>query len=137
MAHWLVKSEPGVWSWEAQVKAGTTNWNGVRNYQAANNMKAMKRGDRVFFYHSGDERQIVGIVEVAREYYPDSTDASGRFGQVDVKAVMPLSQPVTLDHIKQDDKLNHLALVKQSRLTVQPVDAAAWARICKLGGVKG
>ncbi|MFA5121644.1 EVE domain-containing protein [Zavarzinia sp.] len=136
MAHWLVKTEPGAWSWADQVRDGTTFWSGVRNYQASNNLKAMKKGDRCFFYHSVSEKQIVGVVEVVKEYYPDHTDESGRFGMVDLKAVKPLKTPVTLDQVKEDPALNHLALVKQSRLSVMPVDDAAWARICELGGIK-
>jgi len=136
VAYWLVKTEPGSWSWDDQVKAGKTQWSGVRNNQAALNLKAMKRGDRCFFYHSVDEKRIVGIVEVVREYYPDPGDAAGRFVMVDVKTVTPVPNPVTLAQIKGDDKLGHLALVKNSRLSVSPVDAPSWARICKLGGVK-
>jgi predicted RNA-binding protein with PUA-like domain len=136
MAYWLMKSEPGAWSWDDQVKARTTHWDGVRNYQASNNMKAMKKGDRCFFYHSVNEKQVVGIVEVVKEYYPDHTDPSGRFGMVDVKAVEPFKTPVTLQQFKEDDRLNHLALVKQSRLSVMPIDAKAWKLVCKMGGVK-
>ncbi len=135
MAYWLLKSEPGAWSWDDQVRDGTTGWTGVRNYQASNNMKAMKLGDRCFFYHSVNEKSIVGIVEVVAEYHPDPTDPSGRFGMVDVKAVAPFKTPVSLAEIKADDRLNHLALVRQSRLSVLPVDAAAWKLICKRGGV--
>lgn len=135
MAHWLIKSEPDAWSWDMQVKKGTESWNGVRNYQAANNMKAMKLGEQAFFYHSVSEKQIVGIVEVARLYYPDPTDESGRFGMVDFRAVKPLKTPVTLAQIKDDPKLNHLPLIRQSRLSVMPIDDAAWKYICKLGGV--
>lgn len=135
MAHWLVKSEPGAWSWDDQVKAGRTHWNGVRNYQAANNMKAMRLGDRAFFYHSVKERRIVGVVEVVREYYPDDSDSSGRFGMVDVKAVMPLVEPVSLDQIKTDPRLQDLALVRQSRLSVMPIDDESWALLCGLGGI--
>jgi predicted RNA-binding protein with PUA-like domain len=135
MAHWLVKSEPGAWSWDDQVRDGTTFWSGVRNYQASNNLKAMKLGDRAFFYHSVNEKQIVGVVEVVKEYYPDHTDESGRFGMVDVKALLPLKTPVTLEQVKADPRLNHLALVKQSRLSVMPVDDDAWDLICQLGGI--
>ncbi len=135
MAHWLVKSEPDAWSWEMQVRKGTESWNGVRNYQAANNMKAMKLGEQAFFYHSVSEKQIVGIVEVAKLYYPDPTDESGRFGMVDFRAVKALKTPVTLAQIKDDPKLNHLPLIRQSRLSVMPIDDAAWKYICKLGGV--
>jgi len=133
MAYWLIKSEPGAWSWDDQVRVGVTEWDGVRNYQAANNMKAMRIGDRVFFYHSVNEKCIVGIVEVVREYYPDHTDASGRFGMVDVKAIMPMKKPVSLADIKGEPKLQDLALVRQSRLSVLPVDDDAWALICKMG----
>lgn len=138
MAYWLMKSEPSAWSWDDQVKAGTqgAEWDGVRNHQASNNMKAMKTGDRAFFYHSVNEKQVVGIVEVCREYYPDPSDASGRFGMVDVRSIEPLPEPVTLAQIKADDRLQELALIKQSRLSVMPIDAASWKLICKLGGVK-
>jgi len=137
MAYWLVKSEPGTWSWDDQVRDKTTHWDGVRNYQASNNMKAMKIGDRAFFYHSVNEKRIVGIVEVVKEYYPDPSDKSGRFGMVDVKAVEPLPNPVTLADIKADERLAELGLVRQSRLSVRPVDAKSWKIICKMGGVKG
>ena len=135
MAHWLLKSEPGHWSWDDQVRSGTTHWDGVRNYQAANNLQAMTPGDLAFFYHSVGEKRIVGIVEVVRSYYPDPTDQSGRFGMVDVRAVRSLPTPVGLDHIKADPRFDHLALVRQSRLSVVPVDDAAWALLCSLGGV--
>ncbi len=133
MAYWLMKTEPGTWSWEDQVRDGTAEWDGVRNYQASNNMKAMRIGDRAFFYHSVNEKRIVGIVEVAREYYPDPTDASGRFGMVDVKALKPMSKPVTLADIKADPKLQDLALIRQSRLSVMPIDGDSWALICSMG----
>ncbi len=133
MAYWLIKSEPGAWSWDNQVKDGTTEWDGVRNYQAANNMKAMRLGDRAFFYHSVNEKQVVGIVEVVREYYPDHTDASGRFGMVDVKTVRPFDKPVTLAEIKSEPRLADLLLVRNSRLSVSPVDADSWALICRMG----
>ena len=136
MAYWLMKSEPGTWSWDDHVKAGTAEWDGVRNYQACNNMKAMKLGDRAFFYHSVNEKRIVGIVEVVKLYYPDHTDESGRFGMVDVKAVEPVPNPVTLADIKADERLADMALVRQSRLSVCPVDAKAWKIICRMGGVK-
>ena len=136
MAHWLFKSEPGAWSWDDQVKAGTAEWDGIRNYQADNNMKAMKIGDRAFFYHSVDERTIVGVVEVAREHYPDPTDAKGRFGMVDVTAVMPVTSPVTLADIKAEPALADFALVRQSRLSVVPVAPAEWKLLCKMAGIK-
>lgn len=138
MAYWLFKSEAGTWSWEMQKKKGAKGepWSGVRNYQAANNMKAMKKGDLGFFYHSGDERRIVGIVQVIGEYRLDSTDEKGRFGLVDVKAVTDVPKPVTLSDVKADAKLSEMVLVKNSRLSVQPVTAAEWKRVCALGGVK-
>lgn len=135
MAYWLVKSEPGAWSWDDQVKAGTTHWDGVRNYQAANNLKAMALGDHAFFYHSVNEKRIVGIVEVVKLYYPDPSDDSHRFGMVDLRAVRPLLTPVGLEIIKSDEKLAHLALVRQSRLSVMPIDPESWHHICHLGGI--
>ncbi|MCW5732162.1 MAG: EVE domain-containing protein [Alphaproteobacteria bacterium] len=136
MAHWLVKSEPGTWSWDDQVKAGRTHWDGVRNHQAANNLRAMKKGERCFFYHSGEERRIVGIVEVVREAYPDPKDATGKFVMVDMAAPMPLKTPVSLADIKADPLLREMALVRQSRLSVMPVEPAQWKLLCRLGGVK-
>jgi predicted RNA-binding protein with PUA-like domain len=133
MAFWLMKSEPGAWSWDDQVSAGSAEWDGVRNYQAANNMKAMKLGDRAFFYHSVNEKRIAGIVEVVKEYYPDPSDASGRFGMVDVKALRPFEKPVTLAEIKAAPRLAGLALVRQSRLSVLPVNEDEWKLICKMG----
>ena len=135
MNYWLFKSEPGAWSWDDQVEAGTAEWDGVRNHQANNNMKAMRNGDRGFFYHSVNEKRIVGIVEVVREHYPDHTDESGRFGMVDVKAVMPVATPVTLAEIKAEPALSNLALVRQSRLSVVPVAGEEWAVICRMAGV--
>ena len=134
MAYWLMKSEPGAYSWGDLVRDGKTYWNGVRNYQASNNMKAMKRGDRAFFYHSVNEKQIVGIAEVVKEYYPDHTDKTGRFGMVDVKPVTPMTQPVTLAQIKAEPKLADLALIRQSRLSVMPIGESQWRLICKMGG---
>ena len=138
MAYWLFKSEPEAWSWEQQKKRGAKGepWNGVRNYQAANNMKAMKKGDRGFFYHSVKEKQIVGIVEVIGEYRPDPTDESERFGLVDVKAVCDVATPVTLADVKANPTLHEMALLKQSRLSVQPVRDAEWKEICRMAGVK-
>jgi predicted RNA-binding protein with PUA-like domain len=135
MAYWLVKSEPHVWSWADQVAAGTTHWDGVRNAQAANHLKAMRVGDPAFFYHSGDERRIVGVVEVVREAYPDPTDESGRAVMVDVRTVAPLARPVTLAAIKADGRFGHLALVRQSRLSVMPIDPEAWRLLSALGGL--
>ena len=136
MQYWLFKSEPGAWSWDDQVKKGVEHWDGVRNYQANNNMKAMKRGDKGFFYHSVNEKQIVGIVEVVNEYYPDHTDESGRFGMVDVKAIKAVNTPVKLADVKAEPKLADFALVKQSRLSVVPVGKAEWKLLCKMCGVK-
>jgi predicted RNA-binding protein with PUA-like domain len=139
MAHWLFKSEAESWSWEQQKAKGAKGepWSGVRNHQAANNMKAMKKGERGFFYHSGDEKRIVGIVEIIGEFRPDPTDETGKFGLVDVKAVADVPNPITLQQAKQDPKLAEMVLVKNSRLSVQPVGDAEWKHICKLGGVKG
>lgn len=133
MANWLMKTEPDSWSWAQQVQAGTTAWEGVANAQALNNMRAMAVGDRAFFYHTGKERQVVGIVEVTRAFYPDPNDPAS--GLVDVKASQPLPRPVTLAAIKADPALADLALVRQPRLSVLPIDDASWARICKMGGV--
>ena len=105
MAYWLMKSEPGAWSWEDQVRDSVAEWDGVRNYQAANNMKAMKKGDKVFFYHSVNEKRIIGIVSIVKEYYRNPTDASGRFGMVDVKAIRPFKEPVKLANIKGEPRL--------------------------------
>ncbi len=135
MNYWLVKSEPETWSWDDQVKKGTEAWTGVRNHQAANNMKAMKKGDLAFFYHSGGEKQIVGVVSVAKEYHPDPTDPAGKFGMVEVKAVGPVEKPVTLAQIKADKRLKHLLLVRQSRLSVMPIDAKSWKLICDMAGL--
>ena len=135
MAYWLLKSEPGSWSWEDQVRDGVTEWDGVRNHQADNNMKAMKRGDRCFFYHSVSAKEIVGVVEVVREHYPDPSDASGRFGMVDVKVVAPVRRAVSLKEIKADPALQDMRLVRQSRLSVSPVTPAEWQRICAMAGI--
>ena len=138
MAYWLFKTEPEAWSWEQQKAKGEKGepWSGVRNYQAANNMKAMKRGEKGFFYHSGEERSIVGIVEVTAEYRPDPSDEKGRFGLVEVKAVADVPKPVTISAVKADPKLKDMVLAKNSRLSVQPVTAEEWKYICKLGGAK-
>lgn len=136
MSYWLVKSEPDCWSWQQQIDAGETFWDGVRSHQASNNLKAMKTGDNAFFYHSGNEKRVVGIVEVVREYYPDHTDPGGRFGMVDFRTVAPFAKPVTLAEIKADVRLDHLALIRQSRLSVVPIDDKAWQIICALGGVQ-
>lgn len=130
--YWLVKSEPFKWSWDMHVKKGVQGWDGVRNYQASNNMKAMKTGDKAFFYHSNEGKEIVGIVEVVKEYHPDPTDESGRFGMVDFKACEPLKKPVTLAQIKETPALKDMALLKQSRLSVSPVKKDEWDHILKM-----
>ena len=136
MAYWLVKSEPNTWSWDDHVKEGTAEWDGVRNHQAANNLRAMKKGDRAFFYHSVKEKQVVGLLEVAKEYYPDPTDKSDRFGMVDFKALKPVVKPVTLADIKATPELQDMTLVRQSRLSVMPVTAKEWQLILKMSGTK-
>ncbi len=135
MNTWLIKTEPHTWSWQDQIKKKIEHWDGVRNYQASNNMKAMKVGDFAFFYHSGEERRIVGIVRICKEYYPDSTDPSGRFGMVDVETIQELPTPVSLKQIKEDPRLSHLSLVRQSRLSVMPIDPNAWQILKKMGGL--
>ena len=138
MNHWLLKTEAETFSWEMQKKRGAKGepWSGVRNFAAAKHMKAMKKGDLGFFYHTGDEKQIVGIVEVIAEYKPDPTDETGKFGLVDVKAVQDVPKPVTLAQVKADPKLKDMVLAREPRLSVQPVTEAEWKHICKLGGVK-
>jgi len=132
MKYWLLKSEPDAWSWDNQVKQGASMWDGVRNYQARNNLKKMKKNDLCFFYHSVTERSIVGIVKVVKEYYPDPTDKTERFGVVDVKAVKKMKNPVSLDEIKKNNKLRAIALVKQSRLSVMPLKKSEWNVIIKM-----
>jgi predicted RNA-binding protein with PUA-like domain len=136
MAYWLLKSEPGTWSWADMARAGRTEWEGVRNHQAKLNLMAMKKGDRAFFYHSGAEKAVVGTVEVVREAYPDDSDPTGTFVMVDVKALEPLTRPVTLAAIKADARFKDFGLVTFSRLSVVPVTAAHWKAIAALGGVK-
>ena len=137
MQYWLMKSEPSAYSWEQLVKDGKTGWTGVRNHQASNNMKAMKKGDRAFFYHSNEGLAVVGIMEIVKEYHPDPTDKAGKFGMVEVKAVTPVPTPVTMKEIKATPALKDMVLVKNSRLSVQPVTALEWKAVCKMGGVKG
>ena len=132
MKYWLLKSEPDAWSWNSQVKEGASMWDGVRNYQARNNLKEMKKNDLCFFYHSVTERSIVGIVKVVKEYYPDPTDKTGRFVVVDVKATKKLQNPVSLDQIKKNNKLKDIALVKQSRLSVMPLTKKEWDEIINM-----
>lgn len=131
MAYWLFKSEPSSWSWDNQLAKGEAGegWDGVRNYQAANNMKAMAIGDRGFFYHSVNEKQIVGIVEIIQTYHPDPTDQTGRFGMVRLKAIASTQKPVTLAMIKSEEALQDFSLIKQSRLSVVPVNKAQWHHI--------
>lgn len=137
MRYWLFKSEPSVWGWDQMVKAGAkgTHWNGVRNHLAKQQMMAMRKGDLGFFYHSNDGKEIVGIVEVIGEFYPDDSDETGKFGMVDVKAVKPLKKPVTLADIKATKTLAQMSLVTSARLSVQPVTAAEWKIILKMGGL--
>jgi predicted RNA-binding protein with PUA-like domain len=137
MNYWLVKSEPSSWSWDQQVAKGAKGeaWTGVRNHTAKQNLMKMKKGDRAFFYHSNEGKEIVGIVEIIREHYPDPSDASGTFVCVDLKADKPLKTPVTLVAVKADKKLSEMALLKQSRLSVQPVTAEEWKVICRMGGI--
>ncbi|HJW40015.1 MAG TPA: EVE domain-containing protein [Rhizomicrobium sp.] len=138
MAYWLFKTEAESFSWDMQKTRGAKGepWSGVRNFAAAKHMKAMKKGDLGFFYHTGDEKRIVGIVEVIGEYRPDPTDETARFGLVVVKAVKDFPVPVTLAQIKADAKLKDMVLVREARLSVQPVTPEQWKYICKLGGVK-
>ena len=137
MQYWLLKSEPDVWSIEQQKKAGLKGaaWDGVRNYQAANNLKNMKKGDQCFFYHSNIGKEIVGIVEVIEEYFPDETDQSGRFVAVTVRFLKKIQKPITLEEIKKNKQLSHLSLIKQSRLSVMPIDSKSWKILNKIGNV--
>jgi predicted RNA-binding protein with PUA-like domain len=137
MPHWLFKSEPSSWSWDEQVAAGDagTPWTGVRNHLAKKHMQSMKAGEQGFFYHSNEGKAVVGIVEVLREYHPDDTDPTGRFGLVDLKAVKPLPEPVTLDAIKCQPELADMVLIRNSRLSVQPVSDREWEIVCRLGGL--
>ncbi len=136
MAYWIMKSEPSAYSWDQLVKDGKTNWSGVRNFQAAANLKAMKPGDRAFFYHSNEGLAIVGIMEIVKAAYPDPSDKEGKFVQVDVKPLAPVPKPVTLSEIKAEPKLKELKLVRQGRLSVSPVSAEEWKLLCKMGGAK-
>ena len=137
MNYWLLKSEPDVWSIEQQKKAGTkgTPWDGVRNYQAAKNLKAMKKGDQCFFYHSNIGKEIVGVVEVIKEAYKDKTDQSGRFVAVTVKFIKKIKRPITLENIKKNKELSHLSLIKQSRLSVMSIDSKSWKILNNMGKI--
>ncbi len=137
MAHWLIKSEPFKWSWDQQVAAGAagTHWNGVRNHLAKQQLMAMKLGDQAFFYHSNEGKEIVGIVEVIKLFYPDPSDESGKFGMVDFKAVKPFPKPVTLREVKDTPALANMSLVTSMRLSVQPVTDEEWKLVCKMGGL--
>ena len=135
MKYWLLKSEPSTWSWDDQIKEKIAIWDGVRNYQARNNLMRMQVNDLCFFYHSVNEKKIVGIVSVSKEHYIDPTDKTKKFVAVDVKTKKSLKNPITLKQIKKEKKLSHLALVKQSRLSVMPIDKISWRLICKLGGI--
>ena len=137
MQYWLMKSEPDVWSIDQQKKVGSKGapWDGVRNYQAAKNLKSMKKRDQCFFYHSNIGKEIVGIVEVIKEAYPDKTDQSGRFVAVTVKFVRSLGKPITLENIKKNKELSHLSLIKQSRLSVMPIDSKSWKILNNMGKV--
>jgi len=137
MQYWLMKSEPDVWSIDQQKKAGVKGapWDGVRNYQAAKNLKNMKRGDYCFFYHSNIGKEIVGVVKVIKEAYLDKTDKSGRFVAVTVKFIEKLSKPITLESIKKSKELSHLALIKQSRLSVMPIDSKSWKILNKMSKI--
>ena len=132
MNYWLLKSEPGAWSWDDQSKVEKEMWDGVRNYQARNNLMKMKKGDLCFFYHSVNEKKIVGIVEVVKEHYPDPTDITNKFVVVDIKTKKKLKNSVSLKQIKSQKKLSHLALIKQSRLSVMPIDEESWYLINKI-----
>ena len=137
MAYWLVKSEPSAWSWDQQVAKGAKGeaWTGVRNFTARQNLVKMKKGDLAFFYHSNEGKEIVGIAEIIKEAYPDPTDKTEKFVCVDIKADKPLKTPVTMAAIKADKRLAEMALVKYSRLSVQPVTADEWKIVCKMGGL--
>jgi predicted RNA-binding protein with PUA-like domain len=139
MATWLMKSEPGSWSWDQQVAKGAKGeaWTGVRNHQAKQNLMKMKKGDRAFFYHSGEDKAAVGIIEVTRDAYPDPTAKKGEpWVVVDVKAVEALPKPVTIADVKKEPKLKAMVLINNTRLSVQPVTAAEWMTVCKMGGLK-
>jgi predicted RNA-binding protein with PUA-like domain len=136
MAHWLLKSEPTSYSWDQLVTDSGTHWDGVRNAQALNNLRAMKHGERAFFYHSNEGKDIVGIVEVSRTFYPDPADKAGKLGMIDIKPVMPVRKPVSLAAMKANPELSGMSLLRQSRLSVCPVSDHEWAVICQIAEVK-
>jgi len=136
MAYWLLKSEPSAYSWDQLVKDKRTNWSGVRNFQAAANLKAMKKGDRAFFYHSGEGKEIVGVAEIVKEAYPDTTEKSGRLVMAHVVPVEPVKTAVSLATVKATPALKNMPLVRLSRLSVSPVSAEEWRTIAKMAGIK-
>jgi predicted RNA-binding protein with PUA-like domain len=135
MAYWLLKSEPSTYSWSQLVADGRTHWDGVHNPQALNNLRAMKKGERAFFYHSGEGKQIVGTVEIVRPFYPDPADPSGKLGMVDVKPLRPVEKPVALAEMRANPELQNLSMLRQSRLSVCPIGDAEWRVICRLAGI--
>lgn len=135
MAYWLMKSEPEAYSWQRLLREGRADWDGVRNHLAARNMKSMRLGERAFFYHSVEERAIVGVMEIVETYKPDPSDKTGKFGMVAVKPLTAAKSPVALQRIKAEPKLAHLALVRQSRLSVSEIDAPSWKIICRMAGI--
>jgi len=135
MSYWLLKSEPTSYSWDRLVADGGTHWDGVRNAQALNNLRAMKVGDRAFFYHSNDGKDVVGVVEVVKPFYSDPADKSGKLGMVDVKPVMPVEKPVTLAAMKANPELSGMSLLRQSRLSVCPVSTDEWTVLCRIAGI--
>jgi predicted RNA-binding protein with PUA-like domain len=137
MAYWLLKSEPSSYSWDRLIADGGTHWDGVRHPQALNNLRAMKTGDRAFFYHSNEGKEIVGIAEVVRTFYPDPADKSGKLGMVDIKPVAPVKRPVGLPAMRANPALSGLSLLKQSRLSVCPVTDSEWSALCEMAGVSG
>ena len=136
MAYWLLKSEPSAYSWDRLVADGGTHWDGVRNAQALNNLRAMKPGDRAFFYHSNEGKDIVGVAEIVRGFYPDPNDKSGKLGMVDVKPVIAAAKPVTLARMKANPELAGMALLRQSRLSVCPVSDREWQVVCAMAGIE-
>ena len=135
MAYWLLKSEPSSYSWERLVADGRTHWDGVRNPQALNNLRGMKLGDRAFFYHSNEGKEIVGVAEVVRTFYPDPNDKSGKLGMVDIKPIAPAAAPVGLKAMRANPELSNLSLLKQSRLSVCPITVKEWSVLCKMTGI--